>query len=295
MDDDAIRERTRLFLKYYAGVDLADLSEPPMQFDGQSHEEIEEQVKDWFLSNFEDPVHSSPYISAEGGYQYVYGGPYDAREIVGGLYGGLLDDDIIDSIVGELEAETTDWTSSSSRHLPPADDYYLDNEKDEETRPNDPLTIPYQGQQSTDPNYLRSQALSAAKRLEEVLKVIPTSPAGMGHNNPPEALDGLPWSQVDTIELTVTIKTVRATAAVPLNPGPLKQAEVVAKSKTKKVFEYLGSLGHTVLEAAAKAFGTTVGKTLAIGLLGTPLVYALYFYLIQFLQTISLWLNALVL
>lgn len=39
-----------------------------------------EVLKAWFHRNFEDPAESTPHNSAEGGYQYVWGGPYDSDE-----------------------------------------------------------------------------------------------------------------------------------------------------------------------------------------------------------------------
>jgi hypothetical protein len=38
------------------------------------------RMVEWFLANYEDPVNSTPWESAEGGYQYLCGGPYHARE-----------------------------------------------------------------------------------------------------------------------------------------------------------------------------------------------------------------------
>lgn len=38
------------------------------------------EMVEWFFENFEDPAESTPYESAEGGYQYIYGGPFDAYE-----------------------------------------------------------------------------------------------------------------------------------------------------------------------------------------------------------------------
>jgi PIN like domain len=40
---------------------------------------VEEMVK-WFYENYEDPANGVPYESAEGGYQYYAGGPYDPME-----------------------------------------------------------------------------------------------------------------------------------------------------------------------------------------------------------------------
>jgi len=33
-------------------------------------------MADWFLANFENPAECTPYESAEGGYQWIWGGPY---------------------------------------------------------------------------------------------------------------------------------------------------------------------------------------------------------------------------
>jgi hypothetical protein len=48
------------------------------------------QCARWFLANYEDPVKSTPYDGAEGGYQYQCGGRYSARdELMGRFYAGL--------------------------------------------------------------------------------------------------------------------------------------------------------------------------------------------------------------
>jgi hypothetical protein len=38
------------------------------------------RMVEWFLANYEDPVNSTPYDGAEGGYQYQCGGRYSARD-----------------------------------------------------------------------------------------------------------------------------------------------------------------------------------------------------------------------
>jgi hypothetical protein len=43
-------------------------------------DDIAECVASWFLTNYEDPVHSTPWD--EGAYVYIWGGPLDTREIV---------------------------------------------------------------------------------------------------------------------------------------------------------------------------------------------------------------------
>lgn len=46
--------------------------------------DFEEAVKlvEWFFERYKDPADGVPHDSAEGGYQYVNGGPYDAAELL---------------------------------------------------------------------------------------------------------------------------------------------------------------------------------------------------------------------
>lgn len=40
----------------------------------------------WFHENYEDPANGVPYDGREGGYQYVFGGPYDPNEVLQGEF-----------------------------------------------------------------------------------------------------------------------------------------------------------------------------------------------------------------
>ena len=65
---------------------------------------------EWFLANYEDPAHRTPYESREGGYQWIWGGPFDAREE---LYDNFSDEheELIEAAVAEIESDgLTEWT-----------------------------------------------------------------------------------------------------------------------------------------------------------------------------------------
>lgn len=98
------------------------LTLPPDDFEGMSIEDAVEKIKDWFFENFEDPVHSTPYISAEGGYQYIWGGPYSARDIIENIFADAASQELIDAAIEELESEGWDWVPSSNRRQPPEED-----------------------------------------------------------------------------------------------------------------------------------------------------------------------------
>jgi hypothetical protein len=59
-------------LETWEEVQHDPLTLPPDNFDGLSQDEAAELIKDWFLQNFEDPAHHTPYESAEGGYEYIW-------------------------------------------------------------------------------------------------------------------------------------------------------------------------------------------------------------------------------
>ncbi|MHC8509368.1 MAG: hypothetical protein ACYYKD_08215 [Rhodospirillales bacterium] len=78
-----------------------------------SEDKIVEMMNDWFFSNYEDPVHRLPYISAEGGYQWIWGGPYDAREQIGDNF-SEFPEHLIEKAVGVVEVEGThEWSPVS--------------------------------------------------------------------------------------------------------------------------------------------------------------------------------------
>lgn len=69
-----------------------------------------EAMKAWFLARYCDPANETPYISAEGGYIYIHGGPYDPQEEIGSRFQGIADDDAIEDVVQEMYSEVGgDW------------------------------------------------------------------------------------------------------------------------------------------------------------------------------------------
>ncbi len=71
-----------------------------------------EIMKDWFLSNYKDPSECLPYESREGGYIYIWGGPYDASEELYRKFAGIISEQSIDELVEELEEVTLEWSGN---------------------------------------------------------------------------------------------------------------------------------------------------------------------------------------
>ena len=75
-----------------------------------------EVMRNWFFSIYEDPVENTPYESREGGYIYIWGGPYEASEELADEFGGIVPDEIIDALVSELNEISWVWTNHPEAH-----------------------------------------------------------------------------------------------------------------------------------------------------------------------------------
>lgn len=81
-------------------------------------------MRNWFFQNYEDPVHACPYNSREGGYAYIFGGPYDADEELHGQFGGYVRDHIIQELADEIQEEGIEWSGNSNNADWYEDDVY---------------------------------------------------------------------------------------------------------------------------------------------------------------------------
>ena len=71
-------------------------------------------MRSWFYKNFEHPAERTPYETREGGYQWIWGGPYEASEELQSEFSGFVPDDVIDELVEELNAESWEWGPAES-------------------------------------------------------------------------------------------------------------------------------------------------------------------------------------
>lgn len=89
------------------------VNDPGNELDGESLEDQVEAMETWFRENFEDPAQSTPYESAEGGYQWIWGGPYDAREQLESQFGGVYSDEAINELADKLNGECWEWAPTT--------------------------------------------------------------------------------------------------------------------------------------------------------------------------------------
>jgi hypothetical protein len=90
-------------MRYYLEYELDDIKK--LEKDDQI-----QIMKNWFLSNYQNPDGEIPYDKEEGGYVYIYGGPYDAREELNDQFGDYVDGSLIEELVAELENDCYEWS-----------------------------------------------------------------------------------------------------------------------------------------------------------------------------------------
>jgi hypothetical protein len=72
-------------------------------------------MRDWFYQNFELPEKNTPHESAEGGYIYIWGGPYDAREELEAEFFDLVPGPAIKKLANELLDISPEWTGKPAK------------------------------------------------------------------------------------------------------------------------------------------------------------------------------------
>lgn len=82
-------------------------------FQNMSKENQLEKMREWFFENYEDPAERTPYESKEGGFIYIWGGPYYAREELG-VFGEFVEDELIEKLANELSSDCPEWTGRES-------------------------------------------------------------------------------------------------------------------------------------------------------------------------------------
>jgi hypothetical protein len=181
-------------------LNLGPLNAPEQEIDGLEGEELVQAIVDWFHSNFEDPAQNTPYEGAEGGYQFIWGGPYDAREEIRGYFGDLPEA-VLEAVFEKI-------------------DEGMDHRIFDEDPPDDP----YENMQR------------ALGRVEEALKHVQPFNSGIGGNHPPEEIGVPPYTDELNCKLVDAIRILREPEEVlSKDHDKVLQAATTLKSVGEKI------------------------------------------------------------
>lgn len=68
-----------------------------------------EAMRHWFDDNYDAPD-ELPHDSSEGGYQWIWGGPYEAEEALQDVFGGVVADETIEELASDLSDISGEWS-----------------------------------------------------------------------------------------------------------------------------------------------------------------------------------------
>ena len=142
-----------------------------------------EEMKDWFYENYEDPAQSLPYISREGGYQWINGGPVTPSEALQDNFTDEYPLEIIEEAAQSIAEERglLDWSPVFGP------DFYGEDDADDEFVINPALDIP-------EPE-ARDIVVERIAALEQLIRPLVNerledrNRPGIGHNQPPPEFD----------------------------------------------------------------------------------------------------------
>ena len=231
------------------GPQLDSVSSVP-DVTGLDQDEAVDVIKEWFLSNFEDPAQSTP--RNDGEFLYIWGGPYDARDEIGDAFSGNVPEQIIEAAISAVEAEgIDDWAPHSNRQQP---DY--DEQADAS---------------ASNTNALHAAMLEQIEAIEQAIARLPRRRRrGIGDNNPPEPIEPEPLSANELREIRQAMAVLKAQ---PPAPNPITAEARAAVSLLTNFGDRLRSLVSATgayLAKQADNFVTEAVRNLARGSFNRP-------------------------
>lgn len=236
-----------------SGLDLGPTTPVPNLANLTPEERVTAMV-DWFSANFEDPAEETPYNSREGGYQYIWGGPYEARDELGDAFDGVATDEEIESAIEEIESGgIVDWAPHGSRIQP-------------------------DGPDEDDASYVsgtpEEQVERAVDELAIVLAKYRAERPHIGHNNPPTAIDEVTPVELAAVEQGISEIKLELASSKPNIPKIQRIKELFVWIKAKIAWIAGGvafAVGDKIRDAVSEKFYAKLEPLLgqAVDALGT--------------------------
>ncbi|MBW4330039.1 hypothetical protein KY084_04020 [Stakelama sp. CBK3Z-3] len=207
--------------------------------EASNREDAIESMVTWFEEQFEDPQNETPFDSEDGEYVYVFGGPFDAGEVLGDQFSSDYKQEWIEAAVEQLQATGIfEWAPRTGS------DYYEHPERDEEhANPSD-----------FSKEEISSRILQRLDDLEARLADLPSAPASIGHNSPPDDVGLPPYDNESRQELEVAIRQTRAEVGKTEPSEPvLAEAESAFRRVGTAIAKWIGAKLDLAVDETIKA------------------------------------------
>lgn len=293
--------------KRYYTTDDPEVGVTPSQLKRMGREKQRDYVRAWFGSNYEDPAEETPYNGQEGGYLYIWGGPYDAREELWAEFEGILSEERIEALADEIESDgITDWAPgpahpdharAAAEHAAKIDDqpeaeqpdgrsflqledggYLLTEDGDRlELEDSTQVAVPDLGRIMRDlergmtPDYGSPTEQRERQALHDRVAALEAELARISPVHGGMGHNNPPLDEAETIPpaLLVQVGTANAVIASEAAQSEPDALKVVqAATQLQTIAHWLAGKGDKAAEEFAKAFGKTLGAAAALALAG---------------------------
>ena len=145
-----------------------------------------ETMENWFYEQFEDPQMEMPRDSEDQVFLYPYGGPFEAGDVLHDTFSHEFDAAwIVEAAERVTDGGTFEWAPTSNG------EYYEHPEPESEQA----------SATASQTVALTNEILDRLTQLEAVVAALPTRPAALGHNQPPEDIGLPPYTDEDAGEI----------------------------------------------------------------------------------------------
>ena len=239
----------------------------------------------WFHRNFEDPANETPHDSEEG-YQFIWGGPYDAAEELNEEFEGVVPDDVLEEAIANVQrAGHWEWAPGPDHpdHARAAAEWAAQQGTEDERELENLARILEEGQR---PTYgVPSDARGRDQIREDINSIQETIRSarphvGIGHNNPPPDEEEVKSALTD-IGMEGEIIRAELEKAEPV-------ALVVAKAALglKKAWRYLLTKLDLAVDTLVKVSVTGIVGVVVLEL--SPKIQTLAQHVIEWLSNVTL-------
>lgn len=247
----------------------------------------------WFHYYYWDPANDLPYETAEGGYQWIYGGPYHASEVLEEEFADFIDAQLIQLAVYDIERNgQIEWSPSPNHPAQERDDDYTHNNDDLidvlANLPTSPVIIAADQEKER----IARDAFKAA--VQEVVKELGEESGSrlkIGGNNPPDEfkLTADEWNGV----LNGVTRVNDALEVGDPNPVTIAHSLVELRGRWDDIKRRAGLFMDEVAKSAGKSVGEWLGpKGVALGCFAfgtlSEKISSLFSSAIEWLQTFNL-------
>ena len=199
-----------------------------------------ESMVAWFEEQFEDPQNETPYDSEDGEYVYVFGGPFDANDVLGDQFGSEYKQEWIEAAVEQVQSDGIfEWAPKTGG------DYYEHPDREEDTPDVEGVSVREE---------ITGQILEKLGALEACLAELPRAPASIGHNYPPDEIGLPPYDDESRRELEEAIVETRSEVIEPEpDQARLARAESTFRRVGTAIAKWIGAKLDLAVDEAIKA------------------------------------------